>query len=128
MFRLFLRSISGSGADLTILTDLEQMPHVVQLPSNVRIRHISWPDLVHKLETKYNHGKAFESLRDPSTLRDKGPCYRVSDFKPVLEEIFHVPDKYSWWGWLDNDVLVGSHCCLPDLGGLVGRYCKPFGM
>ena len=120
MFRLFLKSISGSGADLIVLTDVEQMPDIIQMPSNVRIRHIRWREFVFKLEARFNHGNAFASLRDPSTFGGKhgGACYRVSDFKPVLEELFHVPEKYSWWGWLDNDVLVGSHCCLPDLGGM----------
>jgi hypothetical protein len=110
MFRLFLRSISGSGADLIVLTDVEQMADIIQMPSNVRIRHIRWRDFVFKLEARFNHGNAFASLRDPPTPGGKhgGACYRVSDFKPVLEEIFHVPDKYSWWGWLDNDVLVGN--------------------
>ena len=58
------------------------------------------------------------SSRDPSTCYDMSSA-KVNDFKPTFGEAFarDLLAPYAWWGWLQEDVLLGnlSACLTPEV-------------
>lgn len=105
VFKFFLRSVAGCGADVVLLGD--PLPPDLELPMNVRSVQIGWGSLASSLERLFNGGRPLPAFR--AARADK-----VCDVKPLTALL--VPELiqgYKWWGWCDNDVWLG------DVAGLL---------
>lgn len=101
LFKLFLASAAGCGVDVVVLGDAWP-PDLLQ-PDNVRNVTISWDSLVLLLEEKLMDGERLVAMRG---LRD---FKKVNDIKPLTALLLpHLVQGYDWWGWVDNDLLLGD--------------------
>lgn len=126
-FRLFLRSVEGSHADVVLVGD--EPPSDVVLPPNVRHVHLSWDDLATRLEAIFTGGKRLEGFRASNR-------FKVNDVKPMSAVLFpELLQGYEWWGWCDSDIWLGdvSRMLAPYMDGPVdqvsampGRSHGPF--
>lgn len=101
LFKLFLASAAGCGVDVVVLGDA--WPPDLPRPKNVRNVSISWDSLVLLLEEKLMDGERLVVMR---SLRD---FKKINDVKPMTALLLpHLVQGYDWWGWVDNDVLLGD--------------------
>lgn len=101
LFKLFLASAAGCGADVVVLGDA--WPSDLRKPANVRNVTIGWDSLVSLLEEKVMGGESLDAMRSQREYK------KINDVKPLTAYLF--PDfvsAYDWWGWTDNDLLLGD--------------------
>jgi len=113
LFKLFLASAAGCGADVVVLGDA--WPSDVMKPANVRHEKVSWDQLISLLEEKIMDGERLDDMRSHATE----PNYKkIIDVKPMTAYLVpHLVQGYDWWGYMDNDLLLGdlSSVLLPQL-------------
>jgi hypothetical protein len=125
-FKIFARSVEGCGVPVMIVGDPPPPPDL-ELPPNLVHHHITWSDMVERLEMLYNGGKRFKALRGVhnsydmfhAKQKDKyNTFFKVVDIKPLTPVLF--PDQirsFNFWGYIDNDMWLGdvSKMILPVL-------------
>jgi len=74
------------------------------LPSKVRYLHISWDNLIDRLQLVLRMG-----CDAVYALRSSHIYYKVCDWKPLIGSLFASElSEYKYWGVLDNDMILGE--------------------
>ena len=127
VLRLFLKTAAGSGADFVMLSTLNASARKagVQLPSNVRERHVHWQKFSSLLRGKFFANGQLSNNR-PLAFASAHP-FKAHDIKPLLPLLFPgLVQGYAWWGWVDWDTWVGDLRRLQTfLRGYVGDVWTP---
>ena len=99
-FRMFVESTRRSGVDFCIV-GYPKPPFA--LPPNVRYVEATWDDLTDRVKNRLFRGQ------EPGEMRSVGNYYKINDFKPLFAYLFpEVVEGYSWWGYMDSDLVVGN--------------------
>lgn len=115
---LYLRALAANRAlvDFHLLTD-SSPPMAGKLPPNVAIHLCSVTQLLERL--RQTVGCTLTELTTNGTAgRHRMSTAKVNDLKPAFGEAFaDVLHGYAWWGWLQEDVLIGrlASCVTPQL-------------
>lgn len=94
-FELWLQSCAAnSDVQFFLITDAK-VPE--QIPNNVQIIHMTFANLVKKIQSKF---KFKVSIQSP---------YKLTDFKPAYGYIFKALfEQYDYWGYCDIDLIFGN--------------------
>ena len=115
---LYLRALAANRAlvDFHLITDAPP-PMAGELPPNVAIHLWSVSRLLERLRETV--GCTLTELTTNGTAgRHRMSTAKVNDLKPAFGEAFaDILQGYAWWGWLQEDVLLGSlaSCVTPRL-------------
>ena len=131
---VFLKTLAENPTiDFHVLSDTAPVPtgSSSPLPPNVifhrwtlqqllvRLRETVGEEVTDSISARGTAPSSFcTSSRDPSTCYDMSSA-KVNDFKPTFGEAFarDLLAPYAWWGWLQEDVLLGnlSACLTPEV-------------
>ncbi len=104
-FQLWLDSCGQNPTiDWLVFTDIPT--DCYSIPSNVKFKHVTFPELRQKIQHKYDF-----------PIRLEFP-YKLCDFRPAYGEIFsEYISSYTYWGYCDLDVVWGNirHFLTDDL-------------
>lgn len=112
---LFIRSLGGNPSfDFHMLSD--RRPQVA-LPSNVHYHDFPLDALVQRMQRTV--GLRLASLSVSVRLASGLSAAKTNDLKPMWGETFEedLLQGYAWWGYLQEDTLVGNlaKCIKPEL-------------
>ena len=86
---------------------LSETPPAVPLPPNVEFHHWTLEALLERLQ--HTVGVRLRSLTTGGLLFERVSGAKVNDFKPMFGEAFSVElQRFDWWGYLQEDVLLGN--------------------
>jgi len=99
----FLKSASGSGADVVLISTTD-IPFA--MPKNCKVYRTTKKEIVHRIEQNVFGGVKLVGLRGKDGEGPEG--YKSIDFKPLTAVLYpEVVNGYMYWGHVDNDAVVG---------------------
>eukprot|EP01062_Namystynia_karyoxenos_P025102 TRINITY_DN19843_c0_g1_i1.p1 TRINITY_DN19843_c0_g1~~TRINITY_DN19843_c0_g1_i1.p1 ORF type:complete len:441 (+),score=99.03 TRINITY_DN19843_c0_g1_i1:78-1325(+) len=99
----FTRSAAACGVDVVLAGDPAPPPGVLPHAPSVRHFAVTWAELVGRIERALFGGAQLAALR---AAKNYG---KAIDLKPALcLALPEVCGAYEWWGWVDNDLLLGD--------------------
>lgn len=100
----FIWSAATSGVDIVLVGDFAPTwPTGYELPPNIYKFTVTWNQLVDQVRDVVFNGT------EPGNLRETKKMYKVIDLKPLFGVLFpKLFQDYAWWGYLDNDMIVGN--------------------